>query len=240
MNKRTQELLDIADEGFELTADELKLVHGIDFAGFPSSSTSGVRFGADGPLGASWTTTDGHVVDLLTLKAIWLRRPGGIVPSTTGAFVTAEIADFIDDVWDLEPLPVLPAAAPVVRRAQKKIRQLELAVRAGFEIPPTLVTNDPDEALDFVAGRATAGSKQVGLPTCSKRLERVLATPNGSRTATSPHRGAAAVSRDSAGRGAKRHEPCHRRRRRNFAAIHSQGNPAPRRLAALRRRPDVA
>jgi hypothetical protein len=28
MNKRTHELLDIDDEGFELTADELKLVHG--------------------------------------------------------------------------------------------------------------------------------------------------------------------------------------------------------------------
>jgi hypothetical protein len=28
MNKRTRELVDIDDEGFELTADELKLVHG--------------------------------------------------------------------------------------------------------------------------------------------------------------------------------------------------------------------
>jgi hypothetical protein len=135
----------------------------IDLATFPSSATSRVRLGPDGGLEASWTTSDGQVIDLLALKAIWLRRPGRIVPSTSGDFVTAELVDFVADVWDLDLLPVLPAPAPVVRRAQKKIRQLELAVRLGFEIPPTLVTNDPNEALDFV--RACNGrliSKQIG------------------------------------------------------------------------------
>jgi hypothetical protein len=135
----------------------------IDLAAFPSSATSAVRFGRDGLLDASWTTSDGDVIDLAALKAIWLRRPGRIAPSAAGEFVTAEVTDFVDDVWDLDSLPMLPAAAPVVRRAQKKMRQLDLAVRLGFEIPPTLVTNDPDVALDFV--RACNGrliSKQVG------------------------------------------------------------------------------
>jgi hypothetical protein len=135
----------------------------IDFTDFPSSSTSAVRFGPDGLLDARWSTSGGEPIDLLALTAIWLRRPGRPAPSAAGEFVTAEITDFVDDVWDLDSLPVLPAPAPVLRRAQKKIRQLELAARVGFEIPPTLVTNDPEEALDFVRARnGHLVSKQIG------------------------------------------------------------------------------
>jgi RimK-like ATP-grasp domain len=133
----------------------------VDFTAFPAPATGGVRLGSDGLVHASWTTAGGDVVDLLALTAVWWRRPGRVTATTE--FVATEASDFVDDVWDLAGLPALPAARPVVERAQKKIRQLQLAAQLGFELPPTLVTNDPDQALDFV--RATNGhavSKQVG------------------------------------------------------------------------------
>jgi glutathione synthase/RimK-type ligase-like ATP-grasp enzyme len=36
-----------------------------------------------------------------------------------------------------------------MRKAQEKIHQLTLAQALGFEVPDTLVTNDPDEFIDF-------------------------------------------------------------------------------------------
>jgi glutathione synthase/RimK-type ligase-like ATP-grasp enzyme len=43
----------------------------------------------------------------------------------------------------------VPAASEISRAAAQKVSQLAAACRLGFQIPPTLVTTDPDELLDF-------------------------------------------------------------------------------------------
>ena len=43
----------------------------------------------------------------------------------------------------------MPGARATVLRAEQKARQLALAVELGFEIPPTLITNSPEEFLAF-------------------------------------------------------------------------------------------
>lgn len=142
----------------------------IGFSDFPGPTTAGVRFGAHGLERASWTAVGRAALDLADVGAVWWRRPGEpVVRDPTASapaqgMLAAESATFVDDLWDLDVMPALPAPRPVVRRAQLKARQLVLAGRLGFELPATLVTNDPDEALDFVAsvGACRLVSKQVG------------------------------------------------------------------------------
>ena len=44
----------------------------------------------------------------------------------------------------------MPARPQVIQRADQKAEQLVLAEQLGFVVPPTLITNSPREALDFL------------------------------------------------------------------------------------------
>lgn len=114
-------------------------------------------------------TREGGTVDLDAVTAVWFRRPGAPVAPAhlhgdAAAFVATETGQFVGDVWETLDVPALPAPRPVVRRAQHKVRQLQLALAVGFELPPTVAGNDPDAVLDLfthTGGRLI--SKQVGL-----------------------------------------------------------------------------
>ncbi len=110
-------------------------------------SSSGVRRGR--------ITMDGRKIDLDTLTSVWLRRPllpvahSQIVDVDVRRYVEKESAVFATDVWDTLNCRVLPASRATMDRAAHKLLQLIKAGREGFELPPTLVTTDPDEFLDF-------------------------------------------------------------------------------------------
>jgi hypothetical protein len=55
----------------------------------------------------------------------------------------------IQDTWNALEIPWLPGSIHAVRHADNKQLQLQLATALGLEIPPTLITNDPDEFLEF-------------------------------------------------------------------------------------------
>ncbi|NUT09748.1 MAG: ATP-dependent carboxylate-amine ligase [Nonomuraea sp.] len=122
-----------------------------DPALFPSAATLEIGHAGDG----STVRTLGHggrrlVLDELT--AIWYRRPGNPVahPLTVARdHVEEECRVMAESLWDgLECLKV-PASRPVIDRAGRKPYQLEVARRLGFELPATLITNDPESFLDF-------------------------------------------------------------------------------------------
>jgi glutathione synthase/RimK-type ligase-like ATP-grasp enzyme len=98
---------------------------------------------------------DEFVFDEVT--AAWWRRPqrpraAAALSGTAAAVeVEAEAADVCADVWELLDVPFVPATPGVLARAAHKLRQLSLAGRLGFEIPDTLVTNDPEAFLDQYA-----------------------------------------------------------------------------------------
>jgi hypothetical protein len=98
---------------------------------------------------------EGRRVDLGRVSAIWLRRPSSPRPhaeveeSTARAVATTECARFLEDIWHSLPCRWLPAINSVVRRASYKLTQLQIAGEIGFELPPTLVTNEPDRLLEF-------------------------------------------------------------------------------------------
>ncbi len=139
----------------------------IDHTRFTRPATAAVRYGADGLTLARWR--DGaDPVDLTDLTSLWWRRPGrptsALADPVAAAFATSESSDFLDDLAGLDLVPQLPGPRDAVRLASRKARQLARAAALGFEIPPTTITNDPDELLDFAAdhGALRLVSKQAG------------------------------------------------------------------------------
>ncbi|MFI6176463.1 MvdC/MvdD family ATP grasp protein [Nonomuraea sp. NPDC051191] len=130
---------------------------------YPSAARLTVRFGADGE--ELVLTRDGQVFDLSTTTAVWTRRPGRprAADDVTADDLRergAELSEwFTEGFWDLLDARWLPARQPVLRRAHNKLVHLALARRLGFDVPRTVVTNDPSElvpAYENAGGRLIA------------------------------------------------------------------------------------
>ncbi|MGW0249761.1 hypothetical protein ACWDYH_24345 [Nocardia goodfellowii] len=101
-----------------------------------------------------------HVLGLDDVRSVWWRRPHpaqvpGGVRASDDAFRQAECDGFIQGLlWSIPAAWVNDPGAD--RTASRKIVQLETAQRAGFSVPETLITNDPDEARSFTESRPGA------------------------------------------------------------------------------------
>ncbi|MFB8002787.1 hypothetical protein [Nocardia sp. NPDC056000] len=98
-----------------------------------------------------------HVLGLDAVSAVWWRRPHptavpGSLRSEDDAYRQAECDGFLQGLlWSMPALWVNDPGAD--RTANRKLVQLETAYRAGFAVPETLITNDPDEARSFIDSR---------------------------------------------------------------------------------------
>ena len=137
-----------------------------DPASFPTAAAITVELSAAGParlvLRAAAST-----VDLSQVHSVWYRRPSRPAPCPDldppiARFVASESADLCADVWELLDATMVPGPRASVQRAQRKLTQLRIARSLGFEVPPTLVTTDPDEFLAFHTAHADLVSKQIG------------------------------------------------------------------------------
>lgn len=96
-----------------------------------------------------------EVIDLSECTAGWLRRPNKprVSPNITDprlrGYAEDECFQVIQDTWNALELPWLPGPIAAVRRADNKQLQLQLAASLGLEVPPSLITNDPDAFLEF-------------------------------------------------------------------------------------------
>ncbi|HEX8203147.1 MAG TPA: hypothetical protein VF590_21910, partial [Isosphaeraceae bacterium] len=126
----------------------------IDPAEFPVRAEVALGFSTTGRVRCTWRTAERRI-DLHRVRAIWLRRPGQLAPhaeitaKVTRDYVEEECKSFLLGVWDSLACPFLPAPPAVLRRAELKAPQLRHAGALGFELPPTLVTNSPEEFLEF-------------------------------------------------------------------------------------------
>lgn len=96
-------------------------------------------------------------VALDDVTAVWWRRPRpssvptGLNPDDD-TYRQAECDAFVQGLlWSMPALWVNDPAAD--RVAQRKLVQLRHAAEVGLAVPETLITNSPDEASAFVAGR---------------------------------------------------------------------------------------
>lgn len=155
-----------------------------DPAEFPAASTFGIDGAPDGRMTARLRRGAAHI-DFAAVDCVWYRRPGlstaddAMRPWLAG--VEAECDDFVRDMWSILDSRFVPGRPLAIRQAQLKMYQLKVAGALGFTLPPTLVTNDPTELLDF--HRRHAGqviSKQVGfslllgLPTKTYRFTEMI------------------------------------------------------------------
>ena len=136
-------------------------------ADFPRYAALSVHFSGEGR-NRYVLQAHGESVELTTLKAVWYRRPRApiahdcLTDATTRTAVQQECDSFLYDIWSSIGGMWVPGP-PFVLRRWRKVAQLGLAQELGFETPPTLVTNSPDELIVFYQQHGgNIVSKRVG------------------------------------------------------------------------------
>jgi glutathione synthase/RimK-type ligase-like ATP-grasp enzyme len=153
----------------KMTDDGLPVVR-FDTGTFPQRARLTVRW-QDGVSRAVLDTGDG-LVDLDTLRSVWYRRPAEFsfsagMEDDTVPFARAEARQGLSGA-------LLTSGArwmnwpPAESVAGFKLVQLQYATRLGLLTPETLVTNEPDEAREFL------DAENSGQETIYKRLSNQL------------------------------------------------------------------
>lgn len=107
--------------------------------------------------GQARLTSESFDLDLSGVSAVWYRRPvPPVLPASLGAeqqrWAQAEAREAMEGVWrTLSARWVNHPDRNLV--AASKLAQLRVATTLGFEVPDTLVTNDPAAARPFVAAQ---------------------------------------------------------------------------------------
>jgi hypothetical protein len=115
-----------------------------------------VRLEFDGRWHGELALTDNdRTVDVDRVRSVWWRRPGQpVLPDALSPWerefaraeieqVTRGLYDSLDCFWMSHP--------DAIDRASWKLSQLQRAAALGFEVPRTVVTNDPSRAVRFHA-----------------------------------------------------------------------------------------
>ncbi len=123
-------------------------------ADFPSRASLSVEYAPNGCMTTTLRTSE-QEYDLKEVDCVWNRRPktplphSNVTDEATRQLVADECTEFVSDLWHTIPARWLPGDPCTIRRAQMKISQLRVAGALGFELPPTLITNEVDELLEF-------------------------------------------------------------------------------------------
>lgn len=146
----------IVSQRGDLTADFLVIeleARGADFLRLNTEDYPTATKVAWRPCGARVTIGD-RVLDTSKIDAVWYRRP--VPPAMPGDYspeqarwASAESSEALHGIWNT--LDVRWVNRPDAnRRAELKPDQLRTASMLGFDIPPTLVTNDPMALGEFI------------------------------------------------------------------------------------------
>jgi glutathione synthase/RimK-type ligase-like ATP-grasp enzyme len=134
---------------------------------FPQRADITINYSSTGITQLTLKTVSSEI-NLSSVHSVWHRRPGTPLPDdrvpgdTARRYVAQESAMVLDDLWSILDATWLPGPPATVRCANHKGLQLRIAGELGFRLPPTLITNSPDDLLEFY--RAHAGgivSKQA-------------------------------------------------------------------------------
>jgi len=126
-----------------------------DPAQFPTNAQFVAAVGSD--VRGFWSKIkyNGDIIDLERVSAVWVRRPGDPVPDKdivdpiACSFVKQECKRLTDDVWASMACLWVPGRPAQLDLADFRLRQLQEAQNVGLSTPTSLVTNDPDDLVDF-------------------------------------------------------------------------------------------
>lgn len=125
-----------------------------DTSRFPAHVGLSIAYSSHGRSGAV-LRDGGTIIDLENVTAVWFRAAPPSIPHDVIAdkpsrdAVAEESRVVLLDAWHAVGCRWLPGPIQAVRDGQLKLRQLTLAGEIGFELPPTLVTTNPDDLLAF-------------------------------------------------------------------------------------------
>jgi glutathione synthase/RimK-type ligase-like ATP-grasp enzyme len=123
-------------------------------ANFPEREALTLRYGAHGRLSERLLQKDASI-DLSDVSTTYVRRhahPEVVRPADDArarAWVESECRAFLVAAAELLDCRWIPGPVRALHWAGTKSWQLRLATRIGFEIPPTLISNDPAELTAF-------------------------------------------------------------------------------------------
>lgn len=152
-------LAPVTDDHAVAVAGEIDALGGraevIDLAWFPEQASLSMRFESCSGCTTAALRHDGRRIPLEDVDAVWVRRPQypavaeEMVRPSHRVFAANETHEALGGLWhSLRARWVNEPGAD--DRAGRKGYQLTAAQEQGLEIPRTLMTNDPDEALRFV------------------------------------------------------------------------------------------
>jgi hypothetical protein len=123
----------------------------INLADFPQRLAIGYRVDKD-QVGSLMTT--GGATPLGEIGSIWYRRtaPFDLPSEIKGEdrrFAKAECQSFIRGLWSNLTQGFWVSAPHLIRGASDKAEQLIRARQAGFDVPATIISNDPEQVRDF-------------------------------------------------------------------------------------------
>ena len=125
-----------------------------DSSRFPTAASLTAHMNGPGSLSVPLVDSEGWSIDLQTVKSFWWRRPQ---PITVDARVTDEQSRsfaYSESTSALYGLLASCDGASILDigacdAADYKPTQLKIAAEVGFKVPETLITNDPQQALQF-------------------------------------------------------------------------------------------
>lgn len=126
----------------------------------------------------------GRQIAFADIAAAWFRRPAGpagAAATPAGPFVERESAGFLASLWEAAPWRWVNRPGAACRASHKPL-QLIAAQQAGLAVPPTLITNSPRHARNFVGsgpaiakavvgGRVTEGGADYAVVTAAVSLD---------------------------------------------------------------------
>jgi glutathione synthase/RimK-type ligase-like ATP-grasp enzyme len=130
---------------------------------FPEAAQLAMRYGCCNNQRSLRLEVQGRALELGRYGSVWWRRPQPprlseqMLRQSHRAFAANEIYEAMTGLWQMLDAEWIndPARDQI---AQRKAYQLKVAQEVGLRIPPTLITNDPDEARRFVDAR---GYRQI-------------------------------------------------------------------------------
>jgi len=135
-----------------LRARGLKVLR-FDTADFPARANLTMSYRPGVPKYTLRVGDDTHRFD--RLDAVWFRKPGqpeihaDIKDEEIREVMQQDASEFLSAVWDSLDCRALPGIPSDMKVAQRKASQLGRAQALGFELAPTIVSNDPREFLDL-------------------------------------------------------------------------------------------
>ena len=126
----------------------------LDFQFFPRRDRLAYALSSDGQVSRSYWL-DGAELNLNNVTSVLWRRPAKVktelpnVDPSIARYVETSSDEVLEGFFNDLGCFQVPASRTVLKSAYAKIPQLTLAAKLGFNLPVTLITNDPGEFLDF-------------------------------------------------------------------------------------------